>query len=197
MNSGDDEKKKKLILIGVVAAIILVVVGLVVLFMKKGGGEGAGEQTKTDGVAFENSRFASEMMGGSLFGMVSGDIESVIMEPEEIAAGGDENSRLFNVTINNSEFKEDIYFPYSTYKFKMNLSDGREYKVNVAANLPNYYGVLVRRSAPTQNTPKLYMVFLKTEKQGGYERGAVMRSFEAWLKTVYTGNFNLTTKNLF
>lgn len=201
MDYSDKQNRNKKIAIIVVVVVIFAIIVASFLLIGRNNADKSGTE-EPYGVIYENPGLVSESMGGSLFGMVAGNIESVVMNSDEIAmapsgsSDGDESS-LFKANIDNSGYSKSVYFPYSTYKFGFSLDDGRQYDVNVAGNLPGYYGVLISRNIPRQDVPKLFIVFLKNETQGGYNRKMVIQNIEKWAKTIAPGGFYLTTENIF
>ena len=201
----DEKGQRKLAIISIVVILlILAVVGISVFFINRNKNDSVGEIEKESGLIIENPGFASDSMDGNLFGIVSDYMEVVVTNDDEKAtapeANNPGNGRADNVfvgKINNAEFSEGVYFPYSTYSFSFTVSDGRKYDVNTIANLPGYYGVLIRRAIPEQEIPKLYIGFLGSESQFNYKRSAVITAIMNWAKNLSSKGFYLTTVNTF
>ncbi len=194
--------------IGLITLVVVFVLSIVLISVKmildNKQITNVGEVEKSSGIMIENSGFASSTIGGSLFGMIAGDIEAVIMDESEKAAAPSENkpgdnlsADTYTIEIDNSGLLSKVSFPYSVYSFSFSVSDNRKYDVNIAANLPGYYGVLISRTMPKQDTPKMFIVFLGNETQYNYNRKNIISNLLKWAKGFSPEGVYLTTKSIF
>lgn len=192
-----DEKRRhriNIVIVAIVVAIIALIIFSVVMILQRKGDDGRSEDSVDTGLVFENYSFANSMLGGNLFAVVSSNLESVVMDGAEVEG---DLAETYTAKINNSEVASKVVFPYSVSSFNFEVSDGRKYNVDIAANMPSYYGVLISRSEPKQETPKLFIVFLGSEKQMGYNRDSVISYLLGWAKKSYPKGVYLTTQNIF
>ena len=102
----------------------------------------------------------------------------------------------YTVSIAGKTINRSTYFPYDTLSFIANISDDRSYNVYFAAQKEYYYGLLICQTYPFRNnSSRLYVVFLKEESTGLYDRDQVISSLIAWAKTIENNTLLLTTEN--
>lgn len=192
MNDTDVKRRKKILIAATIGFVAVVVVISVIMILRRPGDSAGGEMEETSGVVYENPGFATSTMGGSLFGLATSDIEPVVMGD---AAEG--SADTVTAEIDNAGVTSKVSFPYSVYSFEFKVSDGRVYKVNIAANMPSYYGLLVSRVEPAQDTSKLFVVFLGSETQNEYNRDNVISYLLNWAKGLSPKGVYLTTKDIY
>ena len=192
MNDTDVKRRKKILIAAAIGFVAVIIIISVIMILRRPGDNVGGEVEKTSGVIYENPGFATSTMGGSLFGLATSDIESVVMGD---AAEG--SADTVTAEIDNAGVTSKVSFPYSMYSFGFKVSDGRVYKVNIAANMPSYYGLLVSRVEPAQDTSKLFVVFLGSETQNEYNRDTVISYLLNWAKGLSPKGVYLTTKDIF
>ena len=192
MNDIDVKRRKKILIAATIGFVAVIVIISIIMILRRPSDNVGGEVEKTSGVVYENPGFATSTIGGSLFGLATSDIEPVVMGD---AAEG--SADTVTAKIDNAGVTSKVSFPYSVYSFEFKVSDGRAYKVNIAANMPSYYGLLISRVEPKQDTSKLFVVFLDSETQNGYNRDTVISYLLNWAKGLSPKGVYLTTKDIF
>ena len=192
MNDTDVKRRKKILIAAAIGFVAVIIIISVIMILRRPGDNVGGEVEKTSGVIYENPGFATSTMGGSLFGLATSDIESVVMGD---AAEG--SADTVTAEIDNAGVTSKVSFPYSMYSFGFKVSDGRAYKINIAANMPSYYGLLVSRVEPAQDTSKLFVVFLGSETQNEYNRDTVISYLLKWAKGLSPKGVYLTTEDIY
>ena len=182
--------------------LVLAVIGVIVFSFFGGNlensyhGEGDhgvdNDSSADDGqfVSFRNLDFMGDFLGSgasAAMGVLRDEIIGNITESE-----GETNT--LTATMPGSSLVKEIYFPFDTCSFNLNISDGRAYSIKIASQKDKYFGVMVRDMDSAANSPvELYVMFLEMTQ----DRDNAVNSIVNWAKSNYSGELLLTTKELF
>ncbi|MBQ2695566.1 hypothetical protein IJG04_02955 [Candidatus Saccharibacteria bacterium] len=157
---------------------------------------------KTPYLYIDNPTYLESILGETIFSNMQTYLQ-FLASTKETSSAPHENTPsegvptyAYDATINNSSVNSDIYFPYSTYSFEFNISDGRTYQAHLATSGEMYFALIINRTTPTSSEPPhFYIDFLETELDNNYNREETISNLTNWAKSLGFNELILTTNN--